>query len=388
MSRIGVDTFSFDRPGENYGVGPGVYVWHLLERLVEIGRNHEFIVFTNRENESFVPRAPNVEMVRSPIPNRPRLFRPLHEQVVVPILAKKLHLDIVHSLGNTISFLIASRSILTVYDLMWKYYLSRGTKSLKYRYFAMIVPPSLRRARALIAISEFVANEVQEAFGIDADRITTIPLAPGRVHEVDAIAREAFKERFNFPFILSVTTSFPHKNLVTLIKAFSELKNRGTYGGRLLVAGQLKGPYLKEVLAAAHVADQTKDIQLLGFVDESTKALLYCSADLLVYPSLYEGFGLPVLEAMQYGTAVLCARAASLPEVGANACAYFDPRSVSDLVTALEHTLRDPSIRTKLVELGSTRASEFSWDLTARRTLEVYDWMLGWRNHEHGMTGG
>jgi glycosyltransferase involved in cell wall biosynthesis len=373
MLRIGIDTFTIDRPGDNIGVGRGVYVRHLLEQLVNIGAEHRFFVFCNREYASYVPQGSNIEVVTSPLPNRPRFFRPLHEQAVVPFYAKRLRLDGVHFLGNDVSFLIAHRSILTIYDLIWKYYLSRGARGLTYRYVSLTVPASIRRARGLIAISNFVSDEVQKEYGVPRERISVIPLAPGKVREVDPTSFNALQARFNYPYIFSVTASFPHKNLAMLINAYSNLRKGGAYKGKLVVAGQLKGPYLEELLALLQTVDARDDVQLLGFVDESTKAFLYRSADLIVFPSLYEGFGLPVLEAMQYGTAVLCARAASLPEVAGDAAALFDPQSLDDLVGKMESILQDRAIRERMARQGCQRVLDFSWERTAKATLEVYE---------------
>jgi glycosyltransferase involved in cell wall biosynthesis len=373
MLRIGIDAFTIDRPGDNIGVGRGVYVRHLLEQLVSIGGEHRFFVFCNKEFASFVPQGPNIEVVTSPLPNRPRLFRPLHEQIVVPFYAKRLHLDGVHFLGNDVSFLIARRSILTVYDLIWKYYMSRGARGLTYRYVSLTVPASIRRAGGLITISNFVSEEVQREYGVPTERISVIPLAPGKARELDPTTFKALQARFNYPYIFSVTASFPHKNLAMLINGYGKLRKSGAYSGKLVVAGQLKGPYLEELLALCRTIDAGDDIQLLGFVDESTKAYLYRNADLVVFPSLYEGFGLPVLEAMQYGTAIMCARAASLPEVAGDAAALFDPQSLDDLVAKMGSILQDHALRERMARLGCQRVLDFSWQGTAKATLDVYE---------------
>src|ERR1035438_8392349 len=114
--RIGIDLFSFDKPGENFGVGPSVYVWHLLPKLFEYGKDIEFYIFGNKENEYLIPKADNVKIIIVPLPNRIRSTRIIHEQLFIPFFAKKYNLDMIHFLGNNISFLLGKKSIITVYE--------------------------------------------------------------------------------------------------------------------------------------------------------------------------------------------------------------------------------------------------------------------------------
>src|SRR3954447_4451285 len=165
--RIGIDTFSFDKPGENLGVGPSVYVWRLLPELFTVGREHTFIIFANRENSELIPRAENVTVVISRLPNRLRPLRVVHEQLELIYHYRKHRLDGIHLLGNNICFGLASRSVLTVHDLMWKYYHDLpGYRTLKTRYFALTVPSSLRRARTIITVSRYIATQIQETYGV------------------------------------------------------------------------------------------------------------------------------------------------------------------------------------------------------------------------------
>ena len=132
--RIGIDTFSLDRPGGNYGVGRSVYAWNLLPHLFKIGTGHRFVIFANRDNQSLIPRAENVTVVVSWLPNRIRPLRVLHEQLLLPFQFKKHRLDLIHFLGNDICLWLGRRALLTVYDLMWKYYLENRNCNLKYRF--------------------------------------------------------------------------------------------------------------------------------------------------------------------------------------------------------------------------------------------------------------
>jgi glycosyltransferase involved in cell wall biosynthesis len=372
--RIGIDTFSFDKPGENYGVGPSVYVWRLLPELFSLGREHTFVVFANKENRGLVPRAPNVVVVVSPLPNRIRPLRILHEQLELVYQFRKHRLDCLHLLGNNISFGLASRSVLTVHDLMWKYYYDLlGAKTLKNRYFALTVPASLRRAKALITVSRYVARQIQETFHIPANGIHPILEASGGLIHPQPTSTAQFRHKYNCPFLFTVTTSWPHKNLPLLLQAFLRLKLQCGFSGKLIVAGQIKGSghtSTLEFIAKHGLQDQ---VILTGFISEEEKAYCYANAMLFVYPSLYEGFGLPVLEAMEAGTPVVASDAASIPEVGGDACAYFDPHAVEELVSQMDRVLSNEKLREELREKGFRRARQFSWRKTAEETLRVYE---------------
>jgi glycosyltransferase involved in cell wall biosynthesis len=372
--RIGIDTFSFDKPGNNYGVGPSVYVWRLLPELFAAGQEHTFVVFANRENRGFVPQVANVTVVVSRLANRFRPLRILHEQVELVYEYRKHGLDGIHLMGNNVCFGVASKSVLTVHDLMWKYYYDLlGDKSLKNRYYTLTVPASLRRAKALITVSGYIARQIQETFGISPNVLYPILEASGGlVHPAPHLASR-LRAKYNFPFLFTVTTSWPHKNLPVLLDAFRRLKKNCAFPGRLIVAGQIKGSAHASTLSFIAKHGMEDQIILAGFVSEEEKAYCYLNALLFVYPSLYEGFGLPVLEAMEAGTPVVASNAASIPEVGGDACAYFDPQATEELVSQMKRVLEDDAFRHELRERGFRRARQFSWRKTAEETLKVYE---------------
>jgi glycosyltransferase involved in cell wall biosynthesis len=372
--RIGIDTFSFDKPGANLGVGPSVYVWRLLPELFAVGREHTFIVFANEENRGLVPQACNVIVVVSSVPNRVRPLRILHEQFELVFQYRKHRLDGIHLLGNNISFGLASKCVLTVHDLMWKYYYDLlGYKTLKNRYFALTIPNSLKRAKALITDSHYVAGQIQESYGVPTSAVRSIPLASGGLSHLSPETVSELRKKYSFPFLFTVTTSWPHKNLTVLLDAFVRLKSKGAFAGKLVVAGQIKGSSHKATLNFIACNGMDEQIMLTGFISEEEKAYCYRNATLFIYPSLYEGFGLPVLEAMEAGTPVVASRAASIPEVGGDACVYFDPHSPEQLTVQIEKLLADDGLRQELREKGFRRFRQFSWRRTAEETLRVYE---------------
>lgn len=371
--RIGIDTYSFDALGDNYGVGPGIYVWSLLPELFRLGAHHEFVVFTNKETQHLVPRLPHISLVACPGPNRFRPYRILHEQVYLPMQFMRQKLDILHFLGNNISFILARRSILTVHDLMWEYYARLGDRALKYKYFKLTVPRSLNSAKAVITVSDFVGKQVRERYRRIPKEITAIPEATGFLAEPTEQDVKRLDDKYGVPFIMSVTTLMPHKNLHILLRALSILREDKKFEGKLVVVGQLKGEYLNSTRESLLALGLEDCVTFTGFIPETEKTYCYKKALAFVYPSLYEGFGLPVLEAMSCGTPVIASNAGAIPEVGGDACLYFDPNSVDALCASLVSVLREPRVRRELINRGLLQEKKFTWASTAQQTLAVYE---------------
>ena len=371
--KIGIDVFSFDKPGQNYGVGPGVYVWHLLPMLFVLGKVHSFVVFANRENKDMVPLGSNVSVVVSPLNNKFRPNRILHEQLFLPYHYYKNKLDVIHCLGNNVPFFFPCKSILTVYDLMWKYYMDAGMNSLKQRFIGYTVPRSLVSAKSIITISEFVADQITDLYNKAPDTIFPILLAKGSLVSPTLEQETQFANKFNFPFIYTVTTSMPHKNLIILLRAFSEIKKLHLFAGKLLITGQMKGKYHISTQKFIEANNMSDHIIQTGFISEQEKTYCYRNALMFVYPSLYEGFGLPVLEAMESGTPVLASNAASIPEVGGDACLYFNAKSVDDLIDKITLLINSDRMREEIIKKGFTQYKKFSWEKTASQTLDVYE---------------
>lgn len=370
--RIGIDTFSFDKPGDNHGVGPGVYVWHLLPELFKIGNEHHFIIFCNKENYCMLPNYNNVKIIINNIHHKIRASRIYHEQVFIPKHFYKEKLDCIHFLGNNICFQLKDYCVLTVYDLMWNYYFKMGYKNLKNIYFNVTVPISLKFSSRLITISDFIAKEVSKTFNIPSKKINPIHLAPSKIIDLRKNEEIQFSKKYPFDYLLTVTTSLPHKNLIVLLRAFLEIKRKDLFSGKLIVAGQQKGRFHTSHLKFLIDNRIEKDVIFTGFISDVEKAYLYRHSKFTIYPSLYEGFGLPVLESMGVGRPVITSQIASLPEVGGNACIYFNPYSEDDLIQKILLLINDEEKYNELVKKGHMRYKHFSWNKTAEKTLKVY----------------
>jgi glycosyltransferase involved in cell wall biosynthesis len=227
--------------------------------------------------------------------------------------------------------------------------------------------PAIRRAGALLCISDWTRADLVERFPTAAPKAIAIPLAASPQPDVDAEAAVA-RLGLDRPYVLAVGTLEPRKNLGRLIDAWSRLPAAVRESHTLALVGPT-GWEMDEVLAPVRAASD--DVRLLGFVSDDDLAALYERCSVFCYPSLYEGFGLPVLEAMQAGAPVVCSNTSSLPEVGGDAVAYVNPLDAAEIAAVLERVLGDPEERRRLSAAGRERAQSFSWDETARLTFEA-----------------
>lgn len=236
---------------------------------------------------------------------------------------------------------------------------------------------TIRCAARILTGSDFSRDSIVRAYGEDcAEKIVVVPnaaasgLRPVSRKTAGAYARARF--RIAQPFVFSVGDLQPRKNHIGLIKAYAEMvRAYPNLPHHLVLAGKDTwfSPRIREAAKLSGVADR---IQFVGFVSDEDLLQLYNSCDLFVFPSFYEGFGLPVLEAMACGRAVACSRTSAIPEVADGAGILFDPYSTSEMVRAMADLLRDPELRARMERLGLQRAARFSWRTTAEQTLEVY----------------
>ncbi len=274
-------------------------------------------------------------------------------------------------------------ALLTLYDLIPLRYPEHSTARarLLVRWMTRL---ALHATRHAIAISDFARQDFVREFHLPAERITAIPLAPDpafRPQPPDAVA--AVRVRHNLPetFALYLGSNKPHKNLVRLVEAWQMANSRHLHSLRspagaarqmadssLVIAGAWDTRYPE----ARQMSEGLESVRWLGPVPEPELPALYAAATVFVFPSLYEGFGLPVLEAMACGTPIVCSATSSLPEVAGKAAVTVDPLDVAALAAALARVLEDAGLRRDLQEKGLAQAAQFNWQDTARRTLDLY----------------
>ncbi len=280
------------------------------------------------------------------------------EQVTLPRILRHERAGAVHGPNCFLPLRRPCPGIVTVHDLAFEDQpedFSRRTGT-KYRTLGR---RSIRSAERVICDAAYTRDDITRRYGVDPERITVIPLAPALPEGAD--------EPPPGPYVLAVGDLRKKKNLGRLIEAFARLRSEGLEH-RLVIAGLDTG----EGGALAEAAGDTP-VEIAGYVSDARLDALYRGADALAYPSLYEGFGLPLLEAMARGTAVVAARATVLPETGGDAALYFDPLDVGDIAQTLGRVLGDAALREDLVARGRAHAGRFSWEQAAAATRAVYE---------------
>lgn len=237
------------------------------------------------------------------------------------------------------------------------------------------VERTARAAAKVITPSEFSRQCILRRYGLDESKVVAIPIAASsafRPMPRDA-ARQHVRARFNFhrPFVLTVGDLQPRKNQIGLIQAFEELLTHHPLGHDLVIVGQDTW-YSDRVREAARKSRASERIHFTGWVNDTDLHMLYGASDMIVFPSFYEGFGLPILEAMASGRCVACSNTSAMPEVANATGILFDPSDRGGMMRAMRDVLLDAQLRTRMERLGQQRASHFTWEATARKTLDVY----------------
>jgi glycosyltransferase involved in cell wall biosynthesis len=287
----------------------------------------------------------------------------IHEQLWLPVLARRRRAVLLHAPNCFLPLVRPCPGVVTINDLAfetWPDDFPRKT-GVKFRTLTRL---AARSAQRIICPSRFTADDVCRRYGVDAEKVRVIPDAPALAGSSSESPRASAEAH---PYLLAVGDLRAKKNLRALVQAFAALRSDEAIPHRLVLAGvdAGEGDRLRDLAGGA-------PLQLTGYVDDARLDALIGGAELLVHPSLYEGFGLVVLEAMARDTPVLAARATALPETGGRAAHYFDPSDPDDLRRQLATLLGDGVMRERLAALGRERAAEFSWARTARETAAVY----------------
>jgi glycosyltransferase involved in cell wall biosynthesis len=369
--RIGFDARSL---GTSQRTGIGQYVFHLLDAIGSVGAGHTFALFFPRGGHCDDLRGAAFTPVGSPIPpdiREDRFYR-LWLDLYLPLRIACGRIDLFHGLSYLLPRTRCARTVVTVYDLTHEKY-PQWAPSCSAE-FSQRARQSARRADAVIAISEATRADILEIYGVDEGRVRVIygGTDPCFRPIEDRSLLEQFRLRSRLPkrFICSVLSIHPRKNLTGLMRAFSILKKRRGLTHSLVVAGKDYGR--DDILREAGKLGIAGDFMYLSYIPWEDLPLLYNCADLFVFPSFYEGFGLPPLEAMACGRPVLASRAGSLPEILGDAALYFDPADVEEMAGSIERVLTSVD-RGVLRERGLRRAKLFPWEESARRTLRLYE---------------
>jgi glycosyltransferase involved in cell wall biosynthesis len=332
-----------------------------------------FTAFINREAAA-ADDGPWGELLRAvtvPVSARNRVQWVLGEQTLLPRLAARAGVDLVHSLASTAPLWGRFRRVVTVHDLIYARF-PEAHAGFRDKGMKVLVPRGVHHSHRVIVDSQSTREDLMSLLGVRSDRIDVVPLGLGSVRREPPLAERAVRERFELGdrrVLLSLSAKRPHKNLLALIGALARIP--GEERPVLVLPGYSTAheAELRERAASAGVVD---DVRFPAWVSAEVLEGLWALADAFVFPSLYEGFGLPVLEAMARGVPVACSNASSLPEVAAEAALLFDPYDEAAIAGSMRQLLEDQALRARLRTLGRAQAERFTWDRTARLTLESY----------------
>lgn len=354
---INAQLASSERSFRNTGVSR--YIRQLVEGLSRIDSRNHYCVFTSRGLDSFIPQ-PNFQFVSTDVDPYSPTRRIVWEQVVLPGLLRRYRIDVLHSPMNVMPFLCSCASVVTVHDLSFLLHAATHA-SRRNLYLKGATALSVRRSDALITFSESVRAEVVEHYRARPDKIRAIPLAPTPGPGTTGVLPRR-------PFFLCVGTLEPRKNLAAVFAAFARIRDQVPHD--LLVVGA-KGWRFEGLFESVRRLGIEERTVFTGYVDDATLTSLYAHAEALIYPSLYEGFGLPPLEAMAHRCPAIVSSTPSLVELTGDAALQVDPYDVEGMATAMLRVTQGP-LREKLARKSLERAACFSWQQTAEDTLAMY----------------
>ena len=343
------------------------YIYNLLAHLPQIDPEIRCTAFLS---EKRYEGSPPLQLELSRLPTRSPAVRIVWEQLIQPFAARRAGLDLLHGMAFVGPLGGGCPFVITIHDLSFLFY-PQGFRPLNRLYLRLFARQSVRRARRVIAVSESTKRDVVKQYGIAPEQVDVVyngvdpAFCPLPTDQVSAFrADQGLPERF----ILFVGTLEPRKNIARLIQAYAQLP--GARPPLFFVGG--KGWFYDEIFALVERLNLGAEVHFVGYVPSDALPLWYNAADLFVYPSLYEGFGLPPLEAMACGTPVVTSTASSLPEVVGQAGLSVDPTDTEGLAAAMQQCLTDADLWARTKAMGLARAAGFSWRETARRTVDSY----------------
>jgi glycosyltransferase involved in cell wall biosynthesis len=363
--RIGIDA----RKLHDFGIG--TYIRNLLRQLARLDRDTEFVVFCRPEDrEALTALGENFRPVAEHAANYS-----IGEQFSIPLAVWRERVTLFHAPHYVLPALVRCRSVVTIHDcihLMFPQYLP---SRLALQYARTSIALATSRATRVMTVSESSKRDILRFFEAPAEKIDVIYNAYDERFTVEPREEDVVRVRERYQlhdeFVLYAGNVKPHKNLERLIDAFDLVRKRGLDHLKLVIIGDDISKYTA-LRRAVHQHQLHKFVRFLGYLPEETLAVMYRLAGVFVFPSLYEGFGLPPLEAMASGTPVVTSNVSSLPEVAGDAAVLVDPYDAHAIAEGIHRVLTDETLRRDLRKKGVARAGMFSWETSVRRVHKIY----------------
>lgn len=363
--RIAIDA----RKLHDFGIG--TYIRNLLRHLARMDRDTEYVLLCQERDRQIAPSLG--ENFRSVVDGSPPYS--VREQVSVPLALNREHVDLFHAPHYVLPPLARCRSVVTIHDcihLMFPQYLPNR---FALRYARGSLWMATRVSNRILTVSEASKRDILRFFDVPAEKIAVIYNGIDdrfwSEPSEDEVRRVRQRYQLEDDFVLYAGNVKPHKNLERLIDAFHLVRQGGLDHLKLIVIGDEISKYA-ELRRAVHRYNLHKYVRFLGYMPDETLAVLYRLAGVFVFPSLYEGFGLPPLEAMASGTPVVTSNVSSLPEVAGDAAVLVDPYDPAAIAEGITRVLTEPGLRAQLRDAGFARAAEFSWERSIRQIRAIY----------------
>jgi glycosyltransferase involved in cell wall biosynthesis len=372
--RIGIDARFLGVVGK----GLGRYTQKLIENLEEIDKENYYFVFLGRENfDQYAPHNPHFQKVLAPYG-----WYTLLEQLRLPQLLYKYRLDLMHFPHFNVPFLYRRKFVVTIHDLiLLKFPTLRGTTlhpffyKIKFLAYKLIIASAIRRAQKIITVSNFTKEEILKYYAGKAQKEKTVVTYEAGMPVNEKVKKETQKNLEILrkyvilkPYLLYVGNAYPHKNLERMIQAFTKAVLPQDL--RLVLIG--KADYFYTKLKQFVVENNIQNVIFAGQVEEKDLSAIYQEALACIFPSLYEGFGIPPLEAMANQTPVISSNHPCMREILDESVYFFDAQKEDEMMVAMQKITQNPALREALIKKGNVQAQKYSWREMAQKTLAIY----------------
>lgn len=357
--------------------GGKTYLTNIIKSLAKTDNDNIYYLFVSSANETlFNIEEENFKKIRFPLYSDNKILRILIEQFMLFFYIKRYKVDVLFSPGNFVTLFAGCKQVLVIQGPLTvreirKKHAPDEISWLRMLYYDLMLPVSIRKANKIIAVSNDIKRNLLKQINIPEQKILVI-------HEgidlafVENKKNSEFTSSIQKPYILFVSTLFKYKNADKLLKAFIMLKNEKRIPHSLMIVGRDPNDETEKLKKIVKQEKLTDCVVFVGAISHEETALVYENADIFVYPSGVESFGLPVLEAMACGTPVIASNRMSVPEIGGDAALIVDPDNIREMSEAIYRVISDEKLKQTLIKKGYERVRKFTWEKAAQETLEVF----------------
>jgi len=358
--------------------GMDIVALELIKSLQQVDFENEYHIFVKKDHDTSCLELINTNFFLHVLPSLPY---PIWEQVTLPLFIRRLKLDLLHCTANTAPLFCPCKKIITLHDIIFLETNPIGGKGTLYQQFGdlyrkYIVPFVVKTSELLVTVSFFEQKRIMEYFRLKEDKVKVVYNGVGThfFHQHTRKEIVELKKEYRLPenFILFLGNKNPKKNLPNVIKAYEKYLLNQIDPWHLVVLDFPKESLLHFISSEGLSQELLKMVVSIGYINNQKLPLLIQSSELFLYPSLRESFGIPILEAMACGVPVITSNTSSMPEVSANSAILVNPESIYEIAEAIINVQNNNELRNKLIEDGRKRSLSFSWDSSARNSVEIY----------------